>query len=257
MKTLLTTLLFLATLIPAAWAQRTLSANEILTKINRKEVISYENATITGDLDLTELANKKRVNKNLWAESEAYESTVEIPVTFRNCVFKGKLLAYKFVKTDNRLLDGSGIMYAAHFDEAVTFENCTFEQESEFKYSDFKQRALFTGTSFRKEANFKYAKFQAACDFSDARFGTLANFKYTAFKEAITFQNTRFSQYADFKYTKFSEAVNFTHSRFDGMADFKYTHLPRSSSFNETVFDGVADFKYATLDGRKFSPSRR
>ncbi|GAB3320405.1 hypothetical protein GCM10027299_13640 [Larkinella ripae] len=257
MKTTLTFLLLLAIFLPNARAQRTVDAGEILAKINRKEAISYDNVTITGTLDLTELANKKRVNDSRWAENEAYESRVEAPVTFRNCIFKGDFLAYKSLEKEGRRWNGNGTMYATHFTEAVTFENCTFEKQSEFKYSDFKQRALFTGTGFREEANFKYAKFWNAADFTDTRFSNLGNFKYTSFKEAITFQRSRFDQYADFKYTKFDEGVNFRSARFDGMADFKYTHLPRNSSFEETVFDGPSDFKYATLNGRKFSPGRR
>ncbi|MGV3557777.1 pentapeptide repeat-containing protein [Larkinella arboricola] len=255
MKTLLTALLLVATSLLPSWAQRTVAAKEILDKINRRETVSYENTIITGDLDLTELANKKRVSNNRWAETEAYESTVEIPVTFRNCTFKGAFLAYK--NLDPVRLKGNGVLYTAHFNEAVTFENCTFERESEFKYSDFKQRAVYTGSSFRKEANFKYATFRAVVDFSDVRFGALANFKYTAFKEDIAFRKARFEEYADFKYTKFSEGASFQNSRFNGMADFKYTHLPRTSSFEDTVFSGPSDFKYATLDGRKFSPVRR
>ena len=255
MKTLLTVLLLTATSLLPCWAQRTVDAKEILDKINQHQAISYENTIITGNLDLTELANKKRVSDNRWVDGEAYESTVETPVTFRNCTFKGTFLAYKNLEPVR--LKGNGVLCVTHFQEAVTFENCTFERESEFKYSDFKQRALFTGSSFRKEANFKYAKFRAAVDFSDVRFGALANFKYTAFKEDIAFRKARFEEYADFKYTKFDEGVNFQNSRFDGMADFKYTHLPRNSSFEDTVFTGPADFKYATLDGRKFSPARR
>ncbi|RAK02542.1 pentapeptide repeat protein [Larkinella arboricola] len=255
MKTLLTALLLVATSLLPSWAQRTVAAKEILDKINRRETVSYENTIITGDLDLTELANKKRVSNNRWAETEAYESTVETPVTFRNCTFKGAFLAYK--NPEPIRLKGNGILYATHFNEAVTFENCTFERESEFKYSDFKQRAVYTGSSFRKEANFKYAKFRAAVDFSDVRFGALANFKYTAFKEDIAFRKARFEEYADFKYTKFNEGASFQNSRFNGMADFKYTHLPRTSSFEDTVFSGPSDFKYATLEGRKFSPARR
>ncbi|GAB3913042.1 hypothetical protein GCM10028803_56670 [Larkinella knui] len=257
MKTLLASLLLLLALSSTTRAQRTIDAKEILAKINRKEVISYENATISGDLDLTELANKKRVTDSRWVENEAYESTVEIPVTFRNCTFKGNFIAYKNIDKEGRRWGGNGVTYAAHFTEAVTFERCTFEKGSEFKYSEFKQRALFIGTSFREEANFKYAKFRAVADFSDARFGELGNFKYTSFKEEIAFRQARFNQYADFKYTKFDEGANFNSTRFDGTADFKYTHLPRNSSFENTVFDGPTDFKYATLDGRKFSPNRR
>ena len=50
-----------------AWlAQTTISASDIIAKINRKEAISYQNATITGDLDLTSLANRKEVRDGDW-----------------------------------------------------------------------------------------------------------------------------------------------------------------------------------------------
>ncbi len=254
MKNLFTLLFALALLTPAL-AQSTVDAREIIAKINRKETVTYQNVTIMGTLDLTELANKQQKDGDFWG-SEGYRSTVEVPLTFRNCTFQKPVLAYKAVETERRLLGSNSLVYTADFTEMVLFENCTFEQESAFKYSMFRQRAVFTGSTFRDEALFKYAKFRAVADFSGANFRGIANFKYAKFNEAIAFEKSRFDRYADFKYTDFDEGVNFGKAEFDGTADFKYVHFPRNTNFEQTRFAGTTDFKYTTLGGKKFSPGR-
>lgn len=255
MKSLIYTFLLTILLVPAALAQRNVDAKEVFRKIDRQEAVDYQNVTITGDLDLTELSNKKRRNEERWS-GEAYQSRVQVPVTFRNCRFTGKFLAYKNLKEDSKLWN-DGVTYTTDFDEAVTFENCTFEDEAAFKYSTFRQRALFTGNTFGKETLFKYARFDNASDFSGSTFKNYANFKYTKFDEAVSFQKVRFGGYADFKYTKFDEGVSFGNAEFEELADFKYTHLPRGSHFDAARFNGATDFKYTTLDGQRFSPANR
>lgn len=255
MKSLIYTILLAFVTIPAALAQRTVDAKEIFRKIDKQEAVDYQNVTITGDLDLTELANKKRRNSERWG-GEAYQSTVQVPVTFRNCRFTGKFLAYKNLKEDGKVWN-DGVTYTTDFDESVTIENCTFEEEAAFKYSNFRQRALFTGNTFGKEALFKYAAFNDASDFSNSAFKGYASFKYTKFGEAVSFQKARFGSYADFKYTKFDEGVSFGNTEFEEVADFKYTHLPKGSHFDAARFNGAADFKYTTLGGQRFSPVNR
>ncbi|MCK8491472.1 pentapeptide repeat-containing protein [Spirosoma sp. RP8] len=259
MKKLVTsTFLFLIALAPTL-AQTTVDARDIIAKINRKEAVSYQNATITGDLDLTNLANRKEVREGSWkGESREYLSVVEAPISFKNCVFKGKFLAYRTdASEERRVISISNTVYNADFTEAVTVQNCTFEDDATFKYSNFGQRALFTDNTFREIALFKYAKFHNDADFSGSSFRGYADFKYANFNESSAFQKVAFDNYADFKYTKFDERVNFQQARFSRMADFKYTHLPRGTNFDDARFEGGTDFKYTTLDGRKFSPSRR
>ncbi|GAA4410664.1 hypothetical protein GCM10023187_35520 [Nibrella viscosa] len=255
MKSLIYTILLTLAALPIAMAQRTIDAGEIVDRINRNQAISYEDVTVQGDLDLTELSNKKRRNEDRWG-GEAYLSTVQAPISFRNCTFTGKFLAYKNLRQDGRFWE-EGVVYTANFDEAVTFENCTFKADAAFKYSTFRQRALFAGSTFGKEAQFKYARFEQASDFSGCLFKEFTHFKYTQFNEATTFRQATFAGTADFKYTKFDEGVSFSNAVFEQLADFKYTHLPRGSNFEAAQFDGVADFKYTTLDGRRFSPVSR
>lgn len=259
MKLLLTTLLVGLVALAPALAQTTVDASDIINRINRKESVSYQNATITGDLDLTNLANRKEVREGSWhGDSREFLSVVEAPVSFKNCTFKGKVIAYHTDESDERrLLSRNNTVYNADFAEAVTFENCTFNEDAAFKYSHFGQRALFTNNTFREEALFKYAKFNSAADFSGSTFRGQADFKYTKFNESSAFRKAAFERYADFKYTKFDESVDFQQARFTSTADFKYTHLPRGTNFDDARFEGSTDFKYTTLDGRRFWPNSR
>lgn len=257
MKTTLLTFLLTFFTLPFVRAQTTVDARDILAKINRKEAISYQNATITGDLDLTHLANRKEIRDGSWGNQEHYLSTVEVPLTFKNCTFKGKLLGYWSDNKDGKLLQTNNVVYNTDFTEAVTIENCQFEDEAAFKYSKFSQRAIFSGNTFRNGALFKYAKFNDVADFSGSAFRDYADFKYTKFDESSFFRGTSFERSADFKYTKFDERADFSQARFGGNADFKYTHLPRGTNFSDARFNGSTDFKYTTLDGRKFSPTSR
>ncbi|QKZ12197.1 pentapeptide repeat-containing protein [Spirosoma sp. KUDC1026] len=259
MKTFVTSLLFAFAAIAPALAQKSIDAKEIIAKINRKEAVTYQNVTITGDLDLTNLANRREISEGNWGnQSREFLSVVEVPITFRNCSFTGKVLAYHTDEEEGkRLLSKNNTVYNANFTEAVTLENCQFTDNAAFKYSVFEQQARFSGNTFQREALFKYAKFQDAATFNGSAFKGYADFKYAKFDEASAFQGANFSKSADFKYTKFSEGVDFRQARFTGFTDFKYTKFPNGSTFDDTRFDGPTDFKYTTLAGRKFSPSSR
>lgn len=259
MKTILLSLLLACAIAAPTLAQTTVSASDIIAKINRRESVSYQNATITGDLDLTSLANRKEVRNGNWrGESQEFLSTVDVPLTFKNCTFKGKFIAYWTDHQEGRkLLSITNKVYNTDFTEAVSIVGCQFTDDAAFKYSVFSQRAIFTDNTFQDGALFKYSKFRNEADFSGSTFGEYADFKYTSFYESSSFRKATFDQYADFKYTKFEERVDFSQARFSSNADFKYTHLPRGTNFDDTRFNGSTDFKYTTLGGRRFSPSER
>ena len=77
-----------------ASAQKEVSAKSIIDVINKGQTVNFDGVTITGELDITELANKKRVKKNK-NDSEEYKSYVEVPISFKNCVFRDDFIAYK------------------------------------------------------------------------------------------------------------------------------------------------------------------
>ncbi|WP_247233129.1 pentapeptide repeat-containing protein [Telluribacter sp. SYSU D00476] len=247
-------LALVALLAVSATAQSTLSAKEIIQNIDRKFAVEVNNKTIEGDLDLTELSNKE-LKKRGNMDTREYKSRVEVPITFRNCTFRGDVVAYKVVGKDGKrrgllgsVMNNDGddqTLYTADFKEAVVFENCTFEGLAEFKYSDFAEKVSFADSKFRHQANFKYAKFNEGARFANVDFTDSANFKYAKFSDEANFANTRISQVADFKYANFQDGVTFKGTHFQGYADFKYTDFKREGDLSQVTFSRGSDFKYA------------
>lgn len=253
------TLLFLSLLMMPflAGAQTRVNASDIIAKINRGEAVSYKNAVIVGDLDLTQLQNMKVVNKpdNRYSTTE-YLSTVTAPLTFENCTFKGDVLAYfnpdmEGLKMLSR--NKKNEIYKTDFEKAVRFEDCDFEGESAFKYSKFRENASFAGSGFKNEANFKYSKFSGNADFSSTRYGNEANFKYTDLPRLASFRGAIFNREANFKYTKFGRDADFRQANFRGMANFKYTKVSNRMTLEKATFEGGDDFKYTQVNNRKTS----
>ncbi|GHA68571.1 pentapeptide repeat-containing protein [Pontibacter akesuensis] len=235
-----------------AWAQKSVNASEIIAKISRGEAVSYKNAVIVGDLDMTKLQNMKQ-DKNSNSASKEYTSTVKAPLTFVDCIFKGDVLAY-FNPENSGFLNTSGNeMYKTNFEGDVVFENCTFEEAAAFKYSAFDGKVSFMSSRFAEEALFKYADFEKGVNFSNVRFGGDANFKYVEFPERVSFAGATFKEEANFKYTEFERGVNFEKASFDGTANFKYAEISDSFNVKGARFNGGDDFKYTQLNNRQVS----
>lgn len=238
---------FILTLVSFAHAQSSLNAKDIFQKIDRKQEVNVQDAVIRGTLDFTELANQQRV-RNSKLGNEEYKSQVEVPLTFRNCTFKGDIIAYKTLDQDGKSrsnwLGNDQVLYTADFKEKVIFENCTFEGKTEFKYSDFAEIAVFNDGKFRYEANFKYADFHEDARFEGSDFGRNANFKYAEFRSAALFTEARIDDYADFKYAEFRNGASFLKTKFRGSADFKYAEFSREGNFTNADFSDRPDFKY-------------
>ncbi len=239
---------FILALATVTQAQSSLDARDILRRIDDKSQVEIRDAVIRGTLDFTELANQQRV-RNSRKSNEEFKSRVEVPLTFRNCTFKGDVIAYKTLNKEG----GGGLfnwggddqaLYTADFKERVIFENCSFEGKTEFKYSDFDEIAVFNDNKFRYEANFKYANFREDARFEGTDFGDDANFKYANFRGAALFTDARIDDDADFKYAEFSREARFVKTRFSGDASFKYAEFNRSGDFSNANFRSRPDFKY-------------
>lgn len=247
--------LFLFFLLPAfGVAQASVSSKDIIAKINAGQAVSYANVYIEGDLDLTSLLNKKLEKGSADSDSEnnskTYVSTVTAALSFVNCTFSGKVLAYATPETGKFLTRLKNEVYNADFLADVTFNGCKFLEEAEFKYSRFKGNVSFAGSRFHDEAVFKYAVFSAAPDFSKASFDGDAIFKYVKFPANTKFQAASFSDEADFKYASFKSGADFGKSVFTGLANFKYSKFS-SPNFQGASFKGSEDFKYTSVNGKK------
>jgi hypothetical protein len=231
-------------------AQKTMSAKEVFEMIDKGQSVNLQDITIEGDLDLTELSNKRR-NKKMGDES--YTSNVTVPLSFKNCTFKGDFIAYKHIdkKTGKNFgeitvnWNGSGVTHTADFDKDVVFDDCKFKGVSAFKYSTFKEGAKFSASGFSQEANFKYASFDQNAFFDGCDFDKYASFKYTNFEKDADFYNVVFDGTADFKYTNFDMRSTFKNATFNGFGDFKYTNFDEKGNFSNTKFNSGSDFKYS------------
>ncbi|HZY79771.1 MAG TPA: pentapeptide repeat-containing protein [Cyclobacteriaceae bacterium] len=211
----------------AALAQTKVSASEIIKKINAGQSVAYSNVQIEGDLDLTDLHNRRPEHQTTsWfgSDDETFESQVEVTISFTNCTFLGDVLAYYNVEREHAT-------YIAHFEKDVTFTNCTFDRAAEFKYSEFKSGANFSGSTFNEEANFKYSEFS----------------------DGPKFANVKFEHGADFKYTEFPRETSFEKATFRGLANFKYSQFRSPVNLDGVDFRGSEDFKYTEIDGRSFT----
>lgn len=226
MKQRLFVILLLA--IPAAFcqAQTRVKASDIIAQINAGKAVEYDNAIIEGELDLTNLENRRMERSSSgwfgFGGDGLFESQVEVPIKFTNCTFEDDVLAYYHLEHRNET-------YVAHFEKDVVFNRCEFRRGSEFKYSEFNRIAVFEGSTFRREANFKYAEFSEGPLFSSVRFERGANFKYTEFPRGTSFAKSTFEGLADFKYTKFRSPLNMDGVAFRGEEDFKYTKIDGQS----------------------------
>ncbi|QCR23832.1 pentapeptide repeat-containing protein [Pontibacter sp. SGAir0037] len=253
MKKSLYLLLAFALLPLLSMAQTKVNASEVLDKINRGEAVSYRDAEIIGDLNMTRLENMKLKKKG----SNEYISTVVAPVSFVNCTFRGDVLAYENSGSGsfNLLGNSSDEVYNTDFEKEVRFENCEFKKKSALKYSHFNGTASFAGSRFAEEALFKYSKFSGSINFSKVRFNNYANFKYVTFPVAVNFNQATFGSEADFKYAKFPEGVDFGNAAFNGMANFKYAEIADPINLKGASFKGGDDFKYTKINNRSVTLS--
>lgn len=275
-----TLILLLFTLVgTTVSAQKEVSVKTIFEAINKGQSVDYQDAIIVGNLDFTELSNKKRIKNK--ANYEEYKSYVKVHISFRNCTFKGDVIAYKNLNEEKIRKRGNGIVnwntsddttyttdfekeagatpatkkrasitYSTDFEKEVIFENCSFAGKTEFKYSNFAEKASFGGAKFAQSANFKYADFKQEVIFAKSDFDEYANFKYTSFKKDADFFDVRFKNYADFKYVNFGQRVTFKSTAFSNQADFKYAEFSDDANFDNTKFKAGFDMKYS--NGKKY-----
>ncbi|MEQ9467302.1 MAG: pentapeptide repeat-containing protein [Ekhidna sp.] len=215
------------------FAQTTVQASQITKDIREGKNISYENATIVGDLDFTYMDDKlpDLPRKSKWWNNggdNTVDESIDVNITFKNCTFKDDVLAYIHD-------DPSGYTFIADFDKDVIFKNCEFLKDAMFKYSDFDGAADFSGTKFRRESTFKYAEFDEKADFSNTLFDDDATFKYAQFDEGASFKDAVFDESWNIKYMKARGDFDIAGLKVGDDIDAKYTKINGRSFTNYLI----------------------
>lgn len=236
-----------------SFAQKTVQASDILKDIKNGKSISYQNATITGVLDLTymdealkKLPSKK---KNSWWSSgnasNVIKKIIDVKISFVNCTFKDDVLAY--IPDED-----SGYTFTANFEEQAIFKSCVFERKAMFKYSRFERNTDFSGASFNDDSTFKYAKFDSDINFTNSTFNEIATFKYADFSRNVSFYGAEFKDAAIFKYTKFNNGVSFKNAQFKQDLNIKYMNVSGDFNITNMKVGYDIDSKYTKINGKSF-----
>jgi len=178
--------------------------------------VFIKDQTFNSDVDFT------LFEKNLISES-VYQVRIVSSITFQNCTFNGKVIAYKRDESNNTTLTS--------FQSNLSFIGCIFNEEVSFRASSVLGRTDFTKSSFSKTASFE-----------ECTFFQNAYFRGSTYHEELRFQNAVFMQKA-----------NFLNAEFDATASFQHIIFHAEAQFSSARFMGYADFGSLSCNGNFYA----
>lgn len=239
--------------------KKTISANEVIQKINTGEHVYYKDVVVEGELNFIKIQNIARTSENV------YTSYVSPSVTFVGCVFNDGIRAY--LETN----EGQEVYYTM-FQKNVSFIDCVFNKKIDLSSARFENRADFSNSLFQEEANFNNTDFEGDVNFKDATFEDISTYYWAQFASKALFDDANFKKLANFKEASFSEYANFKGAIFEDKANFNEVNFKESANFSEsnfyekayfnnvlfltkalfknTVFEDKANFEWSSFNGQ-------
>jgi len=199
---------------PLIW-HRVIQAEEILTTIEKGDLVKYDKVVVEGDLHICGL------------------KLPTVPVERSNSELEDLRLA-----KEAKLITSSIIITKSEIQNAVNFEDVVFQNS-----------VIFRGTKFIRDANFAEAHFESAPSFDSVQFRGGAHFPGVHFNGGASFIGTRFREYANFVKVKFRWGAVFKKAKFNSFAIFEGAEFDRGALFIETRFSGDANFLKAKFNG--------
>ena len=204
--------------------------------------------------EMTTLNEAVHTGKNIFAEDKTFNSEWDIlqqvesvteteamqrgyvssSITFKKCVFKGSVSAYK--------VDKAGKTFAAYFQKNISFIDCIFEDACNFRGGIFAATCTFQGCSFLKGANFQECTFMNDVFFNDTKYGDEAQFQNCVMMKKSNWMKARFESNASFQGAAFYYDAQFSTAEFQKYADFTVVTFQMSCFFNYCVFGQQAVF---------------
>jgi len=269
--------LVLVVLVQISCATQNSSTNEDVSMkslIKKEQPIYIENQTIDDIIDFTSFLDPYLISEGV------YQVKIKSGITFKKCVFNKSVNAFKKIEK-------GGIVLTV-FQGNVSFIDCIFKNEVNFRGSSIYGRTDFTGSTFNLGGNFEELNchektffnqciFEGSMRFQNAFFNQNANFMSVECYDTISFQNSlfnselqlsasKFYKYADFtlidcrgkvlfNYAEFKDKANFSHSIF--LQDFDFINTRNNiTSFDNSRFLGVVRFnKTEVLSSLSFKES--
>ena len=234
-----------------------IAAQTIVSQIRSGQPISYNNITITGQLDLSRLEGP--VRQTLVITNSRFEGPVRMDsVTLSQGLdLRGSIFQDNVSFARSRFL-GDAKFSGAHFLKQADFADAYFETPSAFIATRFSDDCSFSSAQFNGDAAFLGAVFSGDVDYDDASFIRSGSFRAARF-ENVRFFETEFSGQVTFLSALFSGNATFAATRFQSDVVFRQARFLRGSTFGLSSFAGLADFgavqfnQTAFLGGVKFS----
>ena len=215
------------------------AGDDFRTRLAKGKDVYVQNQQIDAELDFTTLLPAQVLTPG------ARRVFIAGAVTFYKCRFKKKVSAYR--------TDKDGVTTAAAFAKNLSFVNCTFDDEVNFRACSVQDLACFANCTFVKNAVFEesdfahYAVFTEAHFLGDTRFQNAffrkkADFLRTEFNQPVNFQGAAFTLDAQFGAIKSYTYTDFSLAQFNGHAFFNYAECYGRATFDDAWFKGRCDF---------------
>jgi hypothetical protein len=249
--------------IESAGQQTAVGAGEILAKIESDQPVSYDNITLSGELDLSNLDGPIRqqlriTNSTILNPANFEEVTFQALLDLRGTTFKERT---NFAKAQfqgdatfggTKFSNDSDFRFAkfdrsvsfskARFDGLVSFSNSQFDGNANFEGSDFKDEAKFDLVQFFRPTTFMSATFSKDLSFTNSQLGTTSIFMNCKFKDNASFAGTRFVSDVIFRSSQFSKDAVFGLASFGGFSDFANVNFQGDAFFAVAKFSDIAHF---------------
>ena len=234
------------------------SGAKIIKLIEKGRDVYFKDIVIDGDIDFS----KTKIRSV--ESSGTYRTYINSSITFVNCTFNGKIIAYsvdenkaKNFTTFNKNLTFQGCTFknTVLFTESsaqgiVNFSNSKFEQETNFQGFLFMFKDnYFTDTKYAKEAKFQRVVCYGNINFKSAEFSENVSFQKSKINNNLNFGAVKFSKYADFSSISVLGDVLFNYSKFEARSTFNNSLFNNRSDFNNIVFTDNVGFKNVQFRG--------
>jgi len=234
--------LALVALVQLSCATQNPSSNEdksMKALIKKEQHVYIENQTIDDVIDFTSFLEKHLVSEGV------YQVNVKSGISFKKCVFNKPVRAFK------KMEDGSVILTS--FQGNVSFIDCIFMEDVNFRGSSIVGRTDFTGSTFNKSANFEELNchekaffntciFEGSLRFQNAFFNQNANFMSAEFYDTISFQSSLFNSELQFSAGKFYKYADLTLIDCRGKVLFNYADFRGKADLSHSIFAQDFDF---------------
>lgn len=213
-----------------------MAAGEVINSINKGKAVLIKDKIITDELDFSKIKRHDVFSSSLEI------ARVEVPVTFLNCIFVGKV-------TTNGMQSQRQVN--TQFGNSLTFEACDFRGDADFNNSTVDGMVNFTGAIFREKALFNNVSFKGRQTYFTAFTSEkLFSMQESQIEGAIDFFKAKITGKVSFQSSDFWEIARFSDLDCNGKSDFSLTNFRSDALFTYANFGDEFRMSNATVAGR-------